>query len=92
MKSRKTIYHLPIITLSGFCRLPNGSSSLSQEESRSTNGTSNSSGTSVANGGITLEVLEKWKDELLAEVRQEINKAKIELLEAWRTELRLQKR
>lgn len=62
-------------------RLPS-SNSLNQEESRiGGNGTA-----------VTMEALEKWKEEILSELKQEINKAKNEIVEALRSELCLQRR
>ncbi|EJD76592.1 hypothetical protein LOAG_16475 [Loa loa] len=62
-------------------KLPS-SNSLNQEESRN-------AGHGAA---ITVETLEKWKEEILSELRQEINKAKNGIIEALRSELCLQKR
>ncbi|KAM3716779.1 Protein enabled [Dirofilaria immitis] len=58
------------------------SNSLNQEESRSTGHAS----------AITVETLEKCKEEILNEIRQEISKAKDEIIEALRSELFLQRR
>uniref|UniRef100_A0A0R3RYC9 VASP_tetra domain-containing protein n=1 Tax=Elaeophora elaphi TaxID=1147741 RepID=A0A0R3RYC9_9BILA len=62
-------------------KLPS-SNSLNQEESRS-------GGQGAA---VTMEALEKWKEEILSELRQEINKAKNDIIEALRSELCLQRR
>ncbi|VDM98149.1 unnamed protein product [Thelazia callipaeda] len=67
-------------------RLPS-STLLNQDELRSTCGT-----TTTINNVVTLEMLDKWKDDILNEVRQEFKKAKSEIIEVLRCELRLQKR
>ncbi|VDK76327.1 unnamed protein product [Litomosoides sigmodontis] len=63
-------------------KLPN-SNSLNQEES----------GVGEHSAAVTIEILDKWKEEILSELRQEINKAKNEIIEALRSsELCLQRR
>ncbi|KAK6754106.1 hypothetical protein RB195_013235 [Necator americanus] len=62
-------------------KVPSGSSISSQEEAAKTNGIT------VSNAVITPEVLERFKAELMVEVRLEINKAKQDIIEAFRTEL-----
>jgi hypothetical protein len=69
-------------------RAPSGSSLSSQEEPIKTI----SNGITMTNGGgttmaVTVETLERWKSDLMIEVRAEINKAKIEIIEALRAEL-----
>ncbi|EJW76028.1 hypothetical protein WUBG_13063 [Wuchereria bancrofti] len=62
-------------------KLPS-SNSLNQEESRT-----------VGHGAaVTAEALEKWKEEILCELKQEINKTKNEIIEALRSEFCLQRR
>ncbi|KAK5970067.1 WH1 domain-containing protein [Trichostrongylus colubriformis] len=61
-------------------KVPSGSSISSQEEVKA-------NGTSLAGSVITLEVLERFKADLMVEVRLEINKAKQDIIEAFRTEL-----
>ncbi|EJW73897.1 hypothetical protein WUBG_15195, partial [Wuchereria bancrofti] len=57
------------------------SNSLNQEESRT-----------VGHGAaVTAEALEKWKEEILCELKQEINKTKNEIIEALRSEFCLQR-
>lgn len=75
-------------------KAPSGSSLSSQEEPKLVNGTGSSNSTvavgnvSSSPGALTMEMLEKWKQELLNEVRLEINKAKKEIIEALQAELR----
>jgi len=71
-------------------KAPSGSSLSSQEEPIKTI----SNGVTMTNGGggttttaVTVETLERWKCELMIEVRAEISKAKIEIIEALRAEL-----
>lgn len=63
--------------------------SLNQEESRSSVAASGSP--LAASAALTVEVLEKWKESVLSEIRQEIVKAKSEIIEALRSELQLQR-
>ncbi|VBB25937.1 unnamed protein product [Acanthocheilonema viteae] len=63
------------------CKL-SSSNSLNQEESR----------TGGHGAAVTIETLEKWKEEILSELRQEVNKAKNEIIEALHSELCLQRR
>lgn len=75
-------------------KAPSGSSLSSQEEPKLVNGTGSSSSVAAAgnvsstSGAVTMEMLEKWKQELLNEVRIEISKAKKEIIEALQAELR----
>ncbi|CAJ0591635.1 unnamed protein product [Cylicocyclus nassatus] len=62
-------------------KIPSGSSISSQEDTVKTNGIA-ASGTP-----ITQEYLERFKAELMVEVRLEINKAKQDIIEAFRAEL-----
>ncbi|VDM93698.1 unnamed protein product [Onchocerca ochengi] len=62
-------------------KLPS-SNSLNQEEARSTG----------YGASVTVGTLEKWKEEILSEIRQEIIKAKDEIIETLRSELCLQRR
>ncbi|EYB86100.1 hypothetical protein Y032_0286g1419 [Ancylostoma ceylanicum] len=62
-------------------KVPSGSSISSQEDPVKANGLAPS------NAVITPEYLERFKAELMVEVRLEINKAKQDIIEAFRTEL-----
>lgn len=62
-------------------RLP-CSNSLNQEESRSAG----------SGAVVTADTLEKWKEGILCELKQEIDKAKNDIIEVLRSELRLQRR
>ncbi|VIO98849.1 Uncharacterized protein BM_BM10544 [Brugia malayi] len=62
-------------------KLPS-SNSLNQEESR----------TAGHGAAVTPEALEKWKEEILCELKQEISKTKNEIIEALRSEFCLQRR
>ncbi|VDN54600.1 unnamed protein product [Dracunculus medinensis] len=75
-------------------RVPSGSSLSSQDEPRptvmpNTNSTSyNSTNQSMqAANGPSMDILEKWKRDILSEIRTEINNAKMEILELIRTEI-----
>uniref|UniRef100_A0A6F7PRG4 WH1 domain-containing protein n=1 Tax=Haemonchus contortus TaxID=6289 RepID=A0A6F7PRG4_HAECO len=61
-------------------KVPSGSSISSQEELKV-------NGTPVAGSVITPEFLERFKADLMVEVRLEINKAKEDIIEAFRSEL-----
>lgn len=61
-------------------KVPSGSSISSQEDVKS-------NGISVVGNAITAEFLERFKADLMVEVRLEINKAKQDIIEAFRAEL-----
>lgn len=67
-------------------KIPSGSSISSQEDRPLTNGLNKISTTSKESAVIP-EFLERFRDELLGEVRQEINKAKQEIIDAIKQEL-----
>ncbi|VDM40950.1 unnamed protein product [Toxocara canis] len=79
-------------------KAPSGSSISSQEEPRTaingqlagTSATPSAVISAVAAGtssGVTVEMLERWKQDVLSEIRAEFNKAKNEIIEAIRAEL-----
>ncbi|VDM57485.1 unnamed protein product [Angiostrongylus costaricensis] len=61
-------------------KVPSGSSISSQEDVKS-------NGVSVVGNTVTAEFLERFKADLMVEVRLEINKAKQDIIEAFRAEL-----
>ncbi|MFH4978621.1 hypothetical protein AB6A40_005330 [Gnathostoma spinigerum] len=71
-------------------RAPSGSSLSSQEEQRSAASVTVNGHTAppIASSNIvTVELLDKWKQELMNEIRLEINNAKVEIMELIRSQL-----